>query len=89
MPTWVSATPLMRRANPERLFVLAPDSPRSSSMTTTLLLGPAQLTGPVGQGVLASGGFAVMLDLAWGGLANVDVGGALGMRGFDFGRISH
>jgi len=30
-----------------------------------LLLGPAQLTGPLGQGVLASGGFAVMLDLAW------------------------
>jgi len=42
-----------------------------------LLLGPAQLTRSIGQGVLAGGGFAIMLDLSRRGLANVDVGGAL------------
>jgi hypothetical protein len=30
-----------------------------------------------------------MLDLAWRGLANVHVGGALGVRGLDLGWISH
>ena len=44
-----------------------------------LLLWPAELTGSIGQGVLAGGGFAVMLDLARCGLANVNVGGALRM----------
>ena len=44
-----------------------------------LLLGPAQLAGSIGQGVLAGGGFAIMLDLARRGLANVNVGGALGV----------
>ena len=43
-----------------------------------LLLGPAQLAGSIGQGVLAGGGFAIMLDLARRGLANVNEGGALG-----------
>ena len=42
-----------------------------------LLLGPTQLASPIGQGILASCGFAVVLDLAWRGLANVNVGGAL------------
>ena len=41
-----------------------------------LFLGPAQLRGSIGQGVLPRGGFAVMLDLAWSGLANVNEGGA-------------
>jgi len=52
-----------------------------------LLFAPAQLAGFVDQGILAGGGFAVMLDLAWRGLANVNVGGALDVRGFDFGGI--
>jgi len=54
-----------------------------------LLLGPTELRGPIRQGVLAGGGFAVMLDLARRGLANVNAGGALGVGGFDFGGISH
>src|SRR5947209_20562389 len=54
-----------------------------------LLFGPTQLSGPVGQGGLARGRFAVMLRLAPRGLANVDTGGALGVRRFDFGGIKH
>src|ERR1035437_1806289 len=54
-----------------------------------LLLSPAQLTGLVSQGVLPGGGFAVMLDLAWRGLANVNIGRTLGVRRLDFGGISH
>jgi hypothetical protein len=42
-----------------------------------LLLAPAELTDFVGQGVLAGGGFTVMLDLARRGLANINEGGAL------------
>src|SRR5919108_661007 len=38
MPTWANATSLVRRANPERLSVLEPDSPRSSWQVA----GPAQ-----------------------------------------------
>lgn len=71
MPAWASATSLVRRAKPERLSVLEPDSPRSSS-TMHLLFGPAQLAGSVGQGVLAGGGFAVMLDLPWRGSKGPD-----------------
>src|SRR5712691_1443346 len=44
-----------------------------------LLFGPTQLSGPIGQGVLAGSRFAVMLDLARRGLANVNTGGALGV----------
>ena len=54
-----------------------------------LLFGPAQLSGPIGQSVLAGSRFAVMLDLARRGLANVNAGGALGVGRFDFGGISH
>ena len=54
-----------------------------------LLFGPAQLAGSIGQGVLADSGFAVVLDLSRGGLANVDEGGALGVRRSDFGEVSH
>ena len=54
-----------------------------------LSLGPTQLAGALSQGVWAGGGLAIMLDLTGCGLANVDVGGALLMRQFDFGRISH
>src|ERR1019366_10739259 len=54
-----------------------------------LLLGPAQRAGSVGQGILAGSGFAVMRDLAWRGLANVNAGGALDVRGLDLGEISH
>jgi hypothetical protein len=54
-----------------------------------LLPGPAQFASLVGQGVLTSGGFAVMLHLRWLGLAKIYVGCALGMRRFDFGGISH
>jgi hypothetical protein len=44
-----------------------------------LLFGPAQLASPIGQGVLASSGFTIMLDLTWCGLPNVNVGGTLEM----------
>ena len=54
-----------------------------------VLLGPSQLASLIGQGVLAGGGFAVVFNLSWCGLANVNVGGALGVREFDFGWISH
>src|SRR6266478_1182892 len=54
-----------------------------------LLLAPAELTGFVGQGVLAGGGFAIVHNLRRRGLAKIDEGGSLGMRLFDFGRISH
>jgi hypothetical protein len=54
-----------------------------------LLLGPAQLTSSISQGVLAGGGFAVMLDLARRGLANVHEGGALSVSQLDLGGISH
>ena len=54
-----------------------------------LVLGPAELRGAIGQGVLAGGGLPIVFDLAWRGLANVDIGGALEVRGFDLGRISH
>ena len=45
-----------------------------------LLFGPTELRGPIRQGVLAGGRFAVMLDLAGRGLADVNVGRALGVR---------
>jgi hypothetical protein len=54
-----------------------------------LLLGPAQLAGSVGQGILAGGGFAVMFDLTWRGLANVYDRGAVDVRGLNLGNISH
>ena len=54
-----------------------------------LFLAPAQLAGFVGQGVLAGGGFAIVLDLRRRGLAKIDEGGSLGMSLFDFGGISH
>src|SRR5947209_13251493 len=54
-----------------------------------MLFGPAQLASPVGKGVLTGSGFAVMLDLARRGLANVNVGGTLRVRGSDFREISH
>ena len=54
-----------------------------------LRVGPAQLTGSLGQGVLAGRGFSVVLHLRGRGLANIDEGGSLGMGRFDFGGISH
>ena len=54
-----------------------------------LLLGPTQLASPICQRVLAGGGLPIVFDLTWRGLANVNVGGALCMGEFDFGRISH
>ena len=50
-----------------------------------LLFGPTQLSGPIGQGVLAGSRFAVMLDLARCGLANVNAGCTLGVGRLDFG----
>src|SRR5262245_43828484 len=38
MPTCARATSLVRRAKPERLSLLEPDKPRSSSITTTCCL---------------------------------------------------
>src|SRR6266849_1916306 len=43
-----------------------------------LLLGPSELASSIGQGILASGGLAIMLNLARRRLANVNVSGALG-----------
>ena len=54
-----------------------------------LLLAPAELTGFVGQGVLARGGFAIAFDLRRRGLPQVDEGRSLGMSRLDFGGISH
>jgi hypothetical protein len=54
-----------------------------------LLFGPSQLASSIGQGILTGGGLAIMLHLAGRGLANVNVGGALGVGEFNFGRISH
>ena len=54
-----------------------------------LLFGPAELTGFVGQRVLPGGGLAVVFDLAGCGLADVNIGGPLDVRGLDFGGISH
>ena len=80
IPTWASATSLVRRANPERLSVVEPDKPQIFIDDDHLLFGPTELRGPIRQGVLAGGRFAVMLDLAGRGLANVNVGRALGVR---------
>jgi hypothetical protein len=52
-----------------------------------LLSGPTQLAGFVGQGVLASCGFPVMLHLGWRGLANVNESGSLCVGRFDLGGI--
>jgi hypothetical protein len=54
-----------------------------------VLFGPAELVGLVCQRVLPGGGFAVVFDLTGCGLADVNIGGALHVRGFDFGGISH
>src|SRR6516164_8383925 len=68
MPTRASATSLVRRANPARGSRPEPESPRSSSMTTNLLLGPTELASAVGQRVLAGGGLPIVFDLTWGRL---------------------
>ena len=57
---------------------MEPDKPEIFIDDDHLLFGPTQLASPIGQGVLAGGGFAIVLDLARRGLANVNVGGALG-----------
>ena len=66
-----------------------PDRPEIFVDDDHLFFGPSQLAGSIGQGVLAGSGLAVVFDLARCGLANVNVSGALGCGGFDFGRISH
>ena len=48
-----------------------------------LLIGPAQVAGAIGQGILARGRFTVVLDLRRSGLANVNEGGTLRVRGLD------
>ena len=54
-----------------------------------LFLGPTQLAGVLEQRILASGGFAVVLDLCRSGLADIDQRCALDVGGFDFARIIH
>src|SRR6516225_6615708 len=54
-----------------------------------LFFGPTQLVGFLGQSILASRGFAVVLHLCRTGLANVDERHALDMAGFYFARIIH
>src|SRR5215471_402562 len=54
-----------------------------------LLFGPTQLAGFLDQSILASRGFAVVLDLRRTRLANVDQSRALEMTGFYFARIIH
>ena len=46
-----------------------------------LSLGQPSWVSPIGQGVLAGGGLAIVFDLARRGLANVNVSGALGVEG--------
>ena len=74
-----SGAPVSGGAGQSQIFIDDDDLP----------FGPTQLSGPIGQGVLAGSRFAVMLDLARGGLANVNTGGALGVGEFGFGGISH
>src|SRR5215469_8650206 len=54
-----------------------------------LFSGPTQLAGFLDQSILASCGFAVVLDLRRTGLANVDKSRALDMTGFYFAGIIH
>src|SRR5262245_43828485 len=54
-----------------------------------LLFGPTELASSISEGVLASSGFTIVLDLAWCGLPNVHTGGPLQMCCFDFGGVSH
>src|SRR6516164_1589011 len=54
-----------------------------------LFFGPTQLAGFLDQSILASGGFAVVLDLRRARLANVDESRALDMAGLYFARIIH
>src|SRR6516162_3504538 len=54
-----------------------------------LFFGPTQLAGFLDQSILASCGFAVVLDLRRTRLANVDESRALEMTGFNFARVIH
>src|SRR6516225_290264 len=54
-----------------------------------LFFGPTQLAGFLDQSILASCGFAVVLDLRGTRLANVDESGALDMSRFYFARVIH
>src|ERR1700681_2819758 len=54
-----------------------------------LFFGPTQLAGFLEQSILASCGFAVVLDLRRTRLANVDESCALNMTGFYFARVIH
>src|ERR1700739_2246895 len=54
-----------------------------------LFFGPTQLAGLLDQSILASCGFAVVLDLRRTRLANVDKSRALDMTGLYFARIIH
>src|SRR5215469_16260918 len=54
-----------------------------------LFFGPTQLAGFLDRSILASRGFAIVLDLRRTRLANVDESRALDMTGFYFARIIH
>src|SRR5215469_3464597 len=54
-----------------------------------LFFGPTQLAGLLDQSILASCGFAVVLDLRRTGLANVDESCPLDMTGFYFAPVIH
>jgi len=47
---------------------------------------PTKIHSPLGEGVLAVGGLAVLGDLLGGGLADVDDGQAVQVPGLDLGR---
>ena len=64
---------------------LAPETPRSSSITRTAARGQPSSTAPRDQVVLAGGGLAVAADLGHGGLAHIHHRGATQMRGGDLG----
>ena len=53
-----------------------------------LLFGPAELTGALSKSVLTGSGFAIIFDLGWRGLAQVNERGAFEMRNSDFGKVS-
>src|SRR6516165_4180970 len=89
MPTWARATSAVMRANPERSANPEPDTPKVFVNDDHLFFGPTQLAGFLDQSILASGGFAVVLDLRRARLANVDESRALDMAGLYFARIIH
>ena len=75
------ATWAVMRAKPPRRCVVAPERPRSSSITVTWSALQPSLRARSARSYLAAGRFAVVLDLGGGGLPHVDDGGTPEVRG--------